>query len=33
VPIHILGTRENPRFGIDLDRMKSSSPQRPNQAK
>jgi hypothetical protein len=31
VPIHINGTRENPQFGIDLDRMKGSSAQRPDE--
>jgi hypothetical protein len=30
VPIHINGTRENPQFGIDFDRMKGSSAQRPD---
>lgn len=29
VPIHIGGTRENPDFGVDLGRMKSSSPEKP----
>ncbi len=29
VPIHIEGTRENPDFGIDFDRMKTTSAQRP----
>lgn len=29
VPIHIDGTPENPKFGIDLDRMKKTSPERP----
>ena len=31
VPIHIDGTRENPQFGIDFDRMKGSSAQRPDE--
>ena len=31
VPIHIGGTRENPDFGIDFDRMKTTSPQRPGE--
>ncbi len=31
VPIRIEGTRENPEFGIDFDRMKSSSPATPGQ--
>jgi len=31
VPIHIRGTRDNPQFGIDLNRMKDSKPQRPDQ--
>jgi hypothetical protein len=30
VPIHIRGTRDNPQFGIDLNRMKESTPQRPD---
>jgi hypothetical protein len=29
VPIHIDGTRESPRFGVDFNRMKGSSAQRP----
>jgi len=29
VPIHVNGTREEPRFGIDLGRMKHASPQIP----
>jgi hypothetical protein len=29
VSIHISGTRENPDFGIDLGRMKSTSPEKP----
>jgi hypothetical protein len=31
VPIHINGTRENPQFGIDFDRMKKTSAQRPDE--
>jgi len=31
VPIHIDGTRQDPHFGVDFGRMKSSSPQRPDQ--
>jgi len=31
VPIHINGTRENPKFGIDLGRMKGTSAQRPGE--
>jgi hypothetical protein len=31
VPIHIDGTRENPQFGIDFNRMKGSSAQRPGE--
>jgi hypothetical protein len=31
VPIHIEGTRENPQFGIDFNRMKGSSAQRPDE--
>lgn len=29
VPIHIDGTRKDPHFGIDLDRMKKTEPERP----
>jgi hypothetical protein len=29
VPIHISGTREDPKFGIDFDRLKSPSPPSP----
>ena len=29
IPIHIDGTREQPQFGIDFDRMKAGSPERP----
>jgi hypothetical protein len=29
VPIHVNGTREAPRFGVDLGRMKYTSPQIP----
>lgn len=29
VPIHVRGTRSAPDFGIDFNRLKSSSPQRP----
>jgi hypothetical protein len=31
VPIHISGTREDPKFGVDFDRMKHSHPQTPGQ--
>ena len=31
VPVHIRGTRDDPQFGIDLNRLKSSSPQRPDE--
>jgi len=31
VPIHIGGTRENPNFGIDLNRMKGKSAERPGE--
>jgi hypothetical protein len=31
VPIHINGTRENPQFGIDFNRLKGSSAQRPDE--
>ena len=29
IPIHVNGTREEPKFGVDFDRMKHTSPQRP----
>jgi hypothetical protein len=29
IPIHIDGTPENPKFGIDFNRMKKTSPERP----
>ena len=29
VPIHVDGTRENPKFGVDLGRMKHTHPQNP----
>ena len=29
VPIHVGGTREDPKFGLDFDRFKSTSPQKP----
>jgi hypothetical protein len=28
VPIHVTGTREEPKFGVDLERMKRTSPER-----
>jgi hypothetical protein len=31
VPIHIDGTREDPHFGVDFGRLKSTSPERPDQ--
>ena len=31
VPIRVNGTRENPKFGVDLGRMKHTSPQIPGQ--
>jgi len=31
VPIHIDGTAENPKFGIDFGRMKHTSPEMPGQ--
>ena len=31
VPIHINGTRANPQFGVDFDRLKGKPPQRPDQ--
>jgi len=29
VPIHVNGTRENPAFGVDLGRIRYTSPQIP----
>jgi hypothetical protein len=31
VPIHVDGTREQPKFGVDLGRMKHTHPQVPGQ--
>lgn len=31
IPVHISGTRQDPNFGIDLNRMKSTSPARPGE--
>jgi hypothetical protein len=31
IPVHIRGTRDDPEFGIDLNRMKTTSPQRPDE--
>ena len=31
VPIHINGTRDNPQYGVDLDRLKNTTPQRPDE--
>jgi hypothetical protein len=31
VPIHVTGTREDPKFGVDLGRMKHTHPQIPGQ--
>jgi hypothetical protein len=31
VPIQINGTRENPQFGVDFNRMKLTSPERPGE--
>ncbi len=31
VPIHIDGTRQDPHFGVDLGRMKTTSPERPDE--
>lgn len=31
VPIHIDGTREHPEFGVDMHRMKTTSPERPDE--
>jgi hypothetical protein len=31
VPIRIEGTREDPKFGVDFGRMKSTSPERPGE--
>ena len=33
VPIRIQGTREDPRFGVDLGRMKSTTPERPGDSR
>lgn len=33
VPIRIDGTRDDPRFGVDLGRMKTTSPQRPGEVR
>lgn len=30
VPIHVEGTRDNPQFSVDLNRLKTTSPQRPD---
>jgi len=32
VPIHVNGTREDPKFGVDLKRMKHSSPEMPGES-
>jgi hypothetical protein len=32
VPIHVNGTRENPKFGVDFDRMKHTHPATPGQS-
>jgi hypothetical protein len=32
VPIHIRGTRESPDFGVDLKRLKPTSPATPGVA-
>jgi len=29
LPIHISGTRENPQFGVDFDRMRKPHPDAP----
>ncbi len=31
VPIHINGTRDNPQYGVDFDRLKNTTPQRPDE--
>ena len=31
VPIHVSGTREEPKFGVDVGRMKHTHPQIPGQ--
>ncbi len=31
IPIHIDGTRESPHFSVDFNRLKTTSPQRPDQ--
>lgn len=33
VPIHINGTRESPQFGVDFNRMKKTSPERPDRVR
>lgn len=30
IPIHISGTRQSPDFGVDLNRLKTTSPERPD---
>jgi len=32
VPVHVDGNYKNPDFGVDLNRMKTTSPERPDQA-
>jgi hypothetical protein len=32
IPIHIDGTRESPRISVDFNRLKTTSPQRPDQS-
>jgi AsmA-like protein len=31
VPFHVNGTRKDPQFGVDLKRMKSTTPERPDE--
>jgi hypothetical protein len=33
IPIHVRGTREHPDFGLDFDRMKSTSAEKPGDNK
>jgi hypothetical protein len=33
LPIHIDGTRADPRFGVDFGRIKTTSPERPDEAR
>jgi hypothetical protein len=33
LPIHIDGTRADPRFGVDFGRIKTTTPERPDEAR